>query len=1142
MLKKYLFSLLMFISSTEVFAYVSVPSTDSDGNFTLTLLQSASPFTMLEVERRRGSGSWGVIGTWRGGSSVSQSLATGTYSYRARGFFTTYGNTKVYNNYGAIDTITVQSAPAAPSGLKINDGNVSQDGVYTVSWNSRSTATYYRWREKINSGGWSNLTNTSSISFNRNKNNGTYTYNVQACNSVGCSSFSSVAVTVIKNSAPSLSASESTSTDSSFNLNWTTGAYKGVNSSANLFYRLQERVDYGSWSNVMTSSGVLQRSVTGKSNGFYQYRVSACESVAQSTYGHTYYIPGSCGSYSNIRSVTVDIPPPPTPSLSVPSSSTTGEFNVSLGGLVIGNSSSGNRVILERRKNGGSWSSVASTVNGETVMQIVPGGTYSYRAVEMRPQSTYGHTYYIPASGYSSVRTITVNTPDVQPDPDIVYSRSKVSQFSEQAKLSGDPLAELVGLDIQELLNSYGISLTEDKLIWDRDLDTVNFGRGCNKGSLSRLHASVEVDTEDSEFKFNIDALKKPIMAMVNLSGSVDVNGKLKAKAGFRVFGSCVSLVKTRANLELDADFAFSLGLILNLNPELVEGDSGDLVIRIDPKVQLFGNVSKLSNVDLDVNVDWDILDIFSPATIFGNTLVNLGSVLLEVGEATGVVPNDFTEAANTTYQAALAQQQEMIQQKVSKLPRRYVVPYGQYGGDVVDGLLSFIEYYPQRFPVSYQYIKDNEEDILYSLLVGDQDNLEQILGTSVACQAASGLQTSMRTTARPSGFISTNYTSYCDEVINSGSGLLGSASAWDNDGAISETPWTLNPSNAIDLGIVSIKDNYQPYMKKARYKTIQNTWDFQICNIGGCVDISVPTGDCDLEMRVYKKDTRQTNLKPLMAIHGGSWRYRGGAFVGMDTQISHYTEQGFVVFVPFYRLVGDSDGSSQCNNASGEDIIADIQSALDWVESNKSRFGATGKISLMGQSAGAHLSGWLATHRASQIDKALLYYGPTDFKDLVTQYNNGADFSPQGVTALAGFLGVETDQLNTVNPNAPFVLQNSFPDIITQNPSAYPKMYLVHGVADELVPSEQSVRMCNALYGNISGGPASNYGGNPNSGTYKSVYQCNSGSQLDLIAEARHILEICLVPENDTLCRTGSSGSVQAARQTITNTLNWIK
>ncbi|MCH8073496.1 MAG: alpha/beta hydrolase [Proteobacteria bacterium] len=203
---------------------------------------------------------------------------------------------------------------------------------------------------------------------------------------------------------------------------------------------------------------------------------------------------------------------------------------------------------------------------------------------------------------------------------------------------------------------------------------------------------------------------------------------------------------------------------------------------------------------------------------------------------------------------------------------------------------------------------------------------------------------------------------------------LLRNAAAWVADTSqandvlpdVSSLSWTSIPSTQLDLGEVSLAGNHQPYMKQLKYKTVAN--------------VPRGNGSCELEMRVYKRDITEQNLRPLMALHGGTWRHRGFSFLGLEAGISQLTERGFVVFAPFNRLVGDSDGNTECNAVSWHEVTEDVESALDWIKANAAAFGTTNEpVSVYGQSAGAHLAAWLATHRPTDVRKALLYYAPTD-------------------------------------------------------------------------------------------------------------------------------------------------------------------
>ena len=433
-----------------------------------------------------------------------------------------------------------------------------------------------------------------------------------------------------------------------------------------------------------------------------------------------------------------------------------------------------------------------------------------------------------------------------------------------------------------------------------------------------------------------------------------------------------------------------------------------------------------------------------------------------------------------------------------------------------------------------------------------------------------------MNRAATPGSYRPTSRTDFCTNIDNKS--WLGNAEPAVS-GYTNQDVWTLTPATSFNLSAVApIASNYQPYMQRAQYRAISGITDgtrveinyaafnaaMTACYTAGRGSCSNPpninnytttttltrgTGTCKLEMRVYKKDVAQTGLKPLLAIHGGSWKYRGSAFYGLESQISHFTEQGFVVFAPFYRLTSDMDGNTECNKATGEQIVSDVDAALTWVQNYKTAYGVPSyeKVRLFGQSAGAHLSGWLLTHRAPEVQKALLMYPPTDARDFLINYQaytNGQSynleyansFGGQGAKAVEAYLspvGGQTVSLRDVDVNSLLVQGNSFPTIVAGSPSYYPPVYMVHGKVDQLVPAIHSVRMCNAYTGNPSSGNANTAGTAP-----LQTYSCGT-SRVDLLQEANHGLELCVPPLR---CEAGSStAALAAAAQSLSTARAWL-
>ena len=414
----------------------------------------------------------------------------------------------------------------------------------------------------------------------------------------------------------------------------------------------------------------------------------------------------------------------------------------------------------------------------------------------------------------------------------------------------------------------------------------------------------------------------------------------------------------------------------------------------------------------------------------------------------------------------------------------------------------------------------------------------------------------------------------------NQAESLLGNAAAWEPDTdqpndllpGVPSRPWSMTPGTQLDLGVLPLARNFQPYLKRFAYRTV-----------GG---IGRGNGTCELEMRVYKKDIAGGELKPLLALHGGTWRNRGFSFIGLESGISQLTERGFIVFAPFYRLVGESDGNVECNAATWREVTADAESALDWVTENGAALGAIdGPVSVYGQSAGAHLAGWLAAHRPANVRKALMYYAPSDvlaFLDGALPAGGRFDvFRDFGLRSLARYFGAEGGEAELGLANmrfdglTPDMLEADWQNLIPatvfdlgQIDPASPPLYLsrcadatgtdlasinlslppavltdclkedlkdflvgnslqhlladeavpvhnVHGSADNLVPYQQSLEICGAIDDRVL----------PDDLVEPlTTYNCGRASQVQIIEGAEHALElgVCL----DSLCPSGAPDS----------------
>jgi fermentation-respiration switch protein FrsA (DUF1100 family) len=165
-----------------------------------------------------------------------------------------------------------------------------------------------------------------------------------------------------------------------------------------------------------------------------------------------------------------------------------------------------------------------------------------------------------------------------------------------------------------------------------------------------------------------------------------------------------------------------------------------------------------------------------------------------------------------------------------------------------------------------------------------------------------------------------------------------------------------------------------------------------------------------------------------------------------------------------------------------------------------------------------------------------LLLYPPTDLRDILLQYAGGYYRNALGVESLEGFLGTP---LESVDPASLVVADNSFPELVAIDPAAFPRTFMLHGSADDLVPARQSVRLCNAFSGSPDTGPASDDGGDPADGSHRTVFACNdSGSYLHVVSGAGHGLDVCI---DGVVCPAGSDAAESATHASFLDALEWL-
>ncbi|HGG60030.1 MAG TPA: alpha/beta hydrolase [Gammaproteobacteria bacterium] len=336
---------------------------------------------------------------------------------------------------------------------------------------------------------------------------------------------------------------------------------------------------------------------------------------------------------------------------------------------------------------------------------------------------------------------------------------------------------------------------------------------------------------------------------------------------------------------------------------------------------------------------------------------------------------------------------------------------------------------------------------------------------------------------------------------------------------------WFQHPGLRLRIGLEPLKGHYLPYETRAVYKAVETA-----------------RGLCKLEMRIYARRPGVSGLRPLLMLHGGSWQTHHAGMLGLQAQMAHYTDEGFVVFAPLYRLTGEAEGNPACNHASGEQIVEDAASALAWVRQHAADYGATPAsrgVMVAGQSAGGQLAARLAIDHPQSVAAALLMYSPLDFSALLAGLQEANASHRAGEASLSAFIGQDAA---TAPVDLPVVQANSLPERAL-GVAGLPPIFLLHGDADTLVPVDQSARLCNALAGEVENGPAADI--RIPEGRARRDIVCNEQdkSRLVVIGGADHALDYCLeVAGIPTNCPAGGVEARAAVRDALADARDWLK
>jgi len=363
-------------------ASITVPSSSYSPSIAVSWSASANA-TNYVLEERVNGGGWGEVFSGDVTSTTVSVSSSGTYQFQISACGA--GGCSGFTASG--DVVVTLPPASAPS---LSGPSASNNGTFTLSWSGVSGATRYQLNQNIN-GTVTSPYNAGGTSWSSsNLGNGTYNYQVFACNAAGCGPGSNGVAVVVTHppaSAPSLSGPTSSSTGT-YTLSWT-----AVSTATR--YQVNQSVNGGAW--VAAYNGTARSwSTSNVGNGTYAYRVYAWNA-------------GGWGPASNQVTVTV-LHPPAAPTLSGPTSSTSGTFTFSWTAAA-----GATKYQLNQSINGGAWQAVYNGTGRSWSSSNLGNGTYAYRA--------YGWN----ASGWGpSSNQVTVKVLHIPPAPSYMTAPSSV--------------------------------------------------------------------------------------------------------------------------------------------------------------------------------------------------------------------------------------------------------------------------------------------------------------------------------------------------------------------------------------------------------------------------------------------------------------------------------------------------------------------------------------------------------------------------------------------------------------------------------------------------------------------------------------------------------------------------------------------
>ncbi len=691
-------------------------------------------------------------------------------------------------------------------------------------------------------------------------------------------------------------------------------------------------------------------------------------------------------------------------------------------------------------------------------------------------------------------------------------SLEEFDQALDEAASDGNTLQQFMRDRLQTEFDRLQLQWSDGQIIKQFSEPDQQLDGGCGYSAYLEGFQGRATVKKDSTLGLTIDTLNQPILLDVSINAVLESSAHIEQIYGIRLFGGC----RRYARDGFELDIAGTLGFALQ--------------VKVDPDFSV-QDTSLVYKPQLSVTTR---LDHF-------NYKLDVSDTLLEKP-----LEKKIRRAIDKSFSEENLQQ---YGQDLETLLRDNLIE--SWGGDSItlelpelgreqqQKLLGLLEL-PLFSESGEALVRDHLPELLYAVVTGDQDIAKAIFGRIAICEllddqmpdlpvdpvyaveagvckavdsAQSGLSYFADAACSSEvGYYRATQKEFCEVLLDFTK--LGNAAALSPQQV---NAWGPSLGATLDVGVIPLKKQKQPYVTQLSYRNL---------------DTSV--GQCNLEMRIFKSNVSDKNLKPLIAFHGGSWTYRRDGVMGLEAQVSNYTDRGFIVFEPFYRVTGSGEANRECSEANGRQVNSDASAALDWVLKNGFKYGAVnGPVAATGQSAGAHLAMWLAVQHPQNVSKALLLYPPTDMAHFIGQWQAGLiSEDNQGISAIQRFIGKAVADIQIDDPQ---ILENSFPTIVAEKPAFYPPLFIIHGTGDSLVPVDQSTRLCGA------------YSADPSLITldyeeleknHRQIENCGEQGQLHLIEGAEHALDVCLF---DIWCPAGDEAAQNAVKQALYSAWEWL-